>query len=132
MSMTDPIADMLTRIRNAQMASKNNVSMPHSRMKESIANVLLKEGYIQDVSSEELGSNKKSLTLTLKYYQGQPVITTIVRTSRLGLRVYSPKTRLPKVLDGLGIAVISTSKGVMNDREAREAGVGGEIICTVT
>ncbi|OQW93817.1 MAG: 30S ribosomal protein S8 [Beggiatoa sp. IS2] len=129
MSMTDPIADMLTRIRNGQAAKKQQVAMPSSKMKRAIAQVLKEEGYITDYQvSEDL---KPTLTVVLKYYQGKPVISLLQRVSCPGLRVYKPKGRLPKVNGGLGIAVVSTSKGLMTDRVARTAGHGGEILCLV-
>ncbi|MDQ2694327.1 MAG: 30S ribosomal protein S8 [Pseudomonadota bacterium] len=130
MSMTDPIADMLTRIRNAQMAAKAQVSMPASKIKLAIADVLKNEGYINDFTVVE-ADNKKELTISLKYFEDKPVIETIRRVSRPGLRVYKGKDELPKVLGGLGIAIISTSNGVMTDRAAREAGYGGEVLCIV-
>lgn len=127
--MTDPISDMLTRIRNAQGAGKVDVTMPASKMKSSIAEVLKDEGYIADhsVSSD----SKPELTVTLKYYQGTPVIEKVQRVSRPGLRIYKGKDELPKVLNGLGIAIISTSSGLMTDKQARASGFGGEVICTV-
>jgi small subunit ribosomal protein S8 len=128
--MTDPIADMLTRVRNAQAASKHNVTMPASKLKISIAKVLQDEGYISDYSTD--GAAKPSLTITLKYYDGRPVIEDIKRVSRPGLRIYKNKNELPRILNGLGIAIVSTSAGVMTDREARATGRGGEIICTVS
>ncbi len=131
MSMTDPIADMLTRIRNAQAANKVDVSMPSSTLKESIAAVLKGEGYINDFSTDADGE-KKSLTITLKYYQGKPVIDELKRASRPGLRVYRGKGEIPKVQAGLGIAIVSTSKGVMTDRAARSAGHGGEVLCYIS
>lgn len=127
--MTDPIADMLTRIRNAQKASKANVSMPSSKLKCAIAKVLMDEGYIADFSTD--GTVKSTLTITLKYFQGKPVIDEIKRVSRPGLRIYKSKDELPKILNGLGVAIVSTSAGVMSDREARASGRGGEILCTV-
>lgn len=130
MSMSDPIADMLTRIRNGQSADKVSVSMPSSKFKESIANVLKEEGYIQDWRTEQDGV-KKQLTIDLKYYLGKPVIDKIRKVSRPGLRIYKNAEQLPRVVGGLGIAIISTSKGVMTDRAARENGQGGEVICTV-
>ena len=130
MSMSDPIADMLTRIRNGQSADKVSVSMPSSTFKESIANVLKEEGYIQDWKTEQEGV-KKELTIDLKYYMGKPVIDKIRKVSRPGLRIYKSAEELPRVIGGMGIAIISTSKGVMTDRAARENGHGGEIICTV-
>lgn len=130
MSMQDPIADMLTRIRNAQAADKVSVAMPSSKLKAAIAEVLKDEGYITGCSVEQDGS-KATLNIDLKYYQGKPVIETIERRSRPGLRRYANKTDLPKVNGGLGVAIISTSKGVMSDRKAREMGEGGEILCYV-
>ena len=127
--MSDPIADMLTRVRNAQAASKADVTMPSSKLKLAIAKVLLDEGYIAGYSSDD--AVKPSLTVTLKYYEGRPVIDELKRVSRPGLRIYKNKDDLPKVLNGLGIAIVSTSAGVMTDREARAAGRGGEVICTV-
>jgi len=131
MSMTDPIADMLTRIRNAQATNKVDVSMPSSTLKEAIAGVLKSEGYITGFSTEE-SDNKKSLTITLKYYQGQPVIDKLKRASRPGLRIYRGKGEIPKVQAGLGVAIVSTSKGVMTDRAARTAGHGGEVLCYIS
>jgi len=130
MSMSDPIADMLTRVRNGQAASKSEVVMPSSKMKIAIAKVLKDEGYIQDYSVSD--DAKPQLTISLKYFQGEPVIDTVKRVSRPGLRIYKGKDELPNVLNGLGIVIVSTSKGVMTDREARAAGFGGEIICTVS
>jgi len=128
--MTDPIADMLTRIRNAQSAGKADVSMPSSKAKLAIAGVMKEEGYITDfgVSSDA----KPNMTVTLKYYQGNPVIDEMKRVSRPGLRIYKNKDELPKVLNGLGIAIISTSAGVMTDKKARTEGRGGEVICTIS
>ena len=128
--MTDPIADMLTRVRNAQAASKFDVTMPSSKLKLSIAKVLQDEGYIAGYSSDSAA--KPTLTVTLKYYEGRPVIDELKRVSRPGLRIYKNKNELPKILNGLGIAIVSTSAGVMTDREARDSGRGGEIICTVS
>ncbi|HHJ36104.1 MAG TPA: 30S ribosomal protein S8 [Gammaproteobacteria bacterium] len=130
MMMTDPIADMLTRVRNAQSAAKADVTMPSSKLKMAIAKVLLDEGYITGFSSDE--AVKPTLTVTLKYYEGRPVIDELKRVSRPGLRIYKNKHELPKILNGLGIAIVSTSAGVMTDREARSSGRGGEIICTVS
>jgi len=127
--MSDPIADMLTRIRNGQSASKANVAMPASKTKQSIAQVLKDEGYINDFSVSE--DAKPELTVSLKYFDGKSVIETIKRMSRPGLRVYKNKDELPNVLNGLGIVIISTSKGMMTDRAARAAGIGGELICSV-
>jgi len=129
MSMSDPIADMLTQIRNAQATKKVTVGMPSSKTKKAIAQVLKEEGYISDFSvSEEL---KPTLTIVLKYYQGKPVISELKRVSRPGLRLYKPKGDLPKVRGGLGIAIVSTSQGVMTDRAAKVKGQGGEVLCTV-
>ncbi|AAK03485.1 TPA: 30S ribosomal protein S8 [Pasteurella multocida] len=129
MSMQDPIADMLTRIRNGQAANKVAISMPSSKLKVAIANVLAEEGYIESV--KVLDGVKPELEITLKYFQGKPVVESIQRVSRPGLRIYKRKDELPKVMGGLGVAVVSTSKGVMTDRAARQAGLGGEIICYV-
>ena len=129
MSMQDPIADMLTRIRNGQAANKVAINMPSSKLKVAIANVLAAEGYIESV--KVLEGTKPELEITLKYFQGKPVVESIQRVSRPGLRIYKRKDELPKVMGGLGIAVVSTSKGVMTDRAARQAGLGGEIICYV-
>jgi len=128
--MTDPIADMLTRIRNGQSAGKADVTMPSSKAKLAIAGVMKEEGYITDfaVSSDA----KPNMTVTLKYYQGSPVIDEMKRVSRPGLRIYKNKDELPKVLNGLGIAIISTSAGVMTDKKARSEGRGGEVICTIS
>jgi len=131
MSMSDPIADMLTRIRNGHMANKARVSMPSSKKKTAIAAVLQDEGYIGDYNVED-NDGKPVLTVELKYFQGQPVIEDIQRVSRPGLRIYRGSGELPTVLNGLGVAVISTSKGVMSDREARSQGHGGEVLCTVS
>ena len=131
MSMTDPIADMLTRIRNGQKARMVSVSMPASKAKEAIANVLKDEGYINDYATEGEGAGK-TLSVELKYFEGVPVIERIQRASRPGLRVYRGKEGLPKVLGGLGVAIVSTSAGVMSDRQAREQGIGGEVLCIVS
>lgn len=130
MSMQDPLADMLTRIRNAQMAGKPNVSMPSSKLKIAVAEVLEQEGY---VAGHRVDGNdgKPFLVIDLKYFQGKPVIAELARVSSPGLRSYSGKGELPKVRSGLGVAIISTSKGVMTDRAARQAGIGGEVLCTV-
>ncbi|GAB6139397.1 30S ribosomal protein S8 [Methylosoma difficile] len=130
MSMTDPVADMLTRIRNGQSAGKKTVKQPSSKLKVSIAKVLKEEGYIKDFSVETIGSHSE-MTIELKYHKGLPVIESIDRVSRPGLRIYKSKDELPKVLGGLGIAIVSTSNGVMTDRAARAIGHGGEVICTV-
>ena len=130
MSMTDPIADMLTRVRNGLSANKAEVLMPASKVKKSIAQVLKDEGYITDFSVQDI-DGKATLKIALKYYQGKPVIDMIKRASRPGLRVYKGKDELPTVMGGLGIAIVSTSAGVMTDRAARKAGHGGEVLCTV-
>lgn len=129
--MTDPIADLLTRIRNAQKAEKMSVQMPGSRTKSSIANVLKSEGYIANFTEKEV-EGKPVLSVELKYYDGEPVITTLKRISKPGLRQYKGKDSLPSVAGGLGVAIISTSKGIMSDREARAAGIGGEVLCVVS
>jgi small subunit ribosomal protein S8 len=129
--MQDTVADMLTRVRNAQMAKKPNVSMPQSKLKHSIANVLHAEGYIDAIEVIE-NDGKPTLTLTLKYFEGKPVIEMVKRVSRPGLRQYRGKNDLPRVKQGLGIAIVSTSQGVMTDRAARAAGVGGEVIAIVS
>ncbi len=128
--MSDPIGDMLTRIRNAQLARKKSVSMPSSRIKLAITNVLKDEGYIENfyIKSDK---NKSCLQLFLKYYSGVPVIESIRRISKPGLRIYKSSDNLPNIMNGLGIAIISTSKGVMTDRQARQARVGGELLCVV-
>ena len=131
MSMTDPIADMLTRIRNGQTARKVAVSMPASKSKEAVAKVLEDEGYITGFAVDGEGAAKE-LTIELKYFEGTPVIEKIQRASRPGLRVYKGKDELPRVLGGLGVAIVSTSAGVMSDRQAREKGIGGEVICVVS
>jgi len=128
--MTDPIADMLTRIRNAQSSEKKSVAMPASKLKSAIAQVLKDEGYIEDFAVRE-GEGKPQLEIGLKYYAGKPVIERIERVSRPGLRIYRPKDDLPKVMNGLGVAIVSTSRGVMTDRKARGMGVGGEVLCIV-
>lgn len=129
MSMQDPIADMLTRIRNGQAANKVSVKMPSAKLKIAIAKLLKDEGFITDYAVT--GEVKSELEITLKYFQGQPVVETIQRVSRPGLRIYKGKNELPKVMGGLGVAVVSTSKGLMTDRAARQAGMGGEVICYV-
>ncbi len=131
MSMTDPIADMLTRVRNGQKARKVNVSMPFSTVKTAVAKVLKDEGYITSYSESGDGASK-TLEVELKYYEGTPVIEKVQRVSRPGLRVYRGKEDLPKVLGGLGVAIVSTSAGVMSDRQARAQGIGGEVICIVS
>jgi small subunit ribosomal protein S8 len=131
MSMTDPIADFLTRIRNGQLAGKAEVAAPASRMKLALAKVLKEEGYIEDFAIAEQ-AEKPTVTVRLKYYQGRPVIERLERVSRPGLRVYKAKDDLPKILGGMGVAIISTSRGLMTDREARAAGHGGEVLCIVS
>ena len=130
MSMSDPIADMLTRIRNAQLAEKTSVAVPSSKLKVSIAKVLKDEGYIEDFAVRD-DSGKTSLEIGLKYYAGRPVIERIERVSRPGLRIYKPAKDIPQVMNGLGVAIVSTSRGVMTDRKARADGVGGEVLCIV-
>lgn len=130
MSMQDPLSDMLTRIRNAQMAGKTRVEMPGSKLKVAVSQVLKDEGYIESFAATEDGG-KPRLAIDLKYFKGKPVIAEIDRSSRPGLRHYRGKDELPSVRAGLGVAIISTSKGVMTDRAARAAGVGGEVLCTV-
>lgn len=130
MSMSDPISDLLTRIRNAQQAGKIEVSAPASKLKAAIAEVMKKEGYIEDYGVAER-DGKPQLSIRLKYYQGQPVISMMKRVSRPGLRQFRRKDELPKVMGGLGVAIVSTSKGIMSDREARAAGHGGEVICLI-
>ncbi|HUO81668.1 MAG TPA: 30S ribosomal protein S8 [Gammaproteobacteria bacterium] len=131
MSMTDPIADMLTRIRNGQKAEKTEVRIPASKVKRALAEVLRDEGYIEDFAVETDGA-QEILAVQLKYYEGRPVIERIERVSRPGLRIYKRNNELPKVLGGLGIAVVSTSRGVMSDRQARAEALGGEILCVVS
>jgi len=130
MSMSDPIADMLTRIRNAQMVGHTEVSMPTSRLKTSIAQVLKDEGYIEDFRVQGEGTGKE-LRIGLKYYAGRPVIERLERVSKPGLRVYKGRDDIPRIMNGLGVAIVSTSRGVMTDRKARADGVGGEILCIV-
>ena len=132
MSMQDPISDMLTRIRNAQAAEHDNVSMPASRIKEAIARVLKSEGYIEGYEVTGEPGPERALTIELKYEQGVPVIRRLERASRPGLRVYRRADDLPRVMGGLGVAVISTSRGVMSDRESRASGQGGEVLCIVS
>ncbi len=129
MSMQDTLADMFTRIRNGQQAGKKTVTMPASKMKKAVADVLIEEGYLE--TAEESSEQKPELTLGLRYFEGKPVIESIQRVSRPGLRRYRGSDKLPKVANGLGVAIVSTSKGVMTDRSARQAGIGGEIICEV-
>lgn len=131
MSMTDPVSDMLTRIRNGQKARKVSVSMPASTVKVAVASVLKDEGYITDFASSGEGV-MKTLSVELKYFEGAPVIEKVQRVSKPGLRIYRGKDDLPKVLGGLGIAIVSTSAGVMSDRQARKQGIGGEVICVVS
>jgi small subunit ribosomal protein S8 len=131
MSMTDPIADMLTRIRNAQMAGKTNVLVPSSKLKLAIAQVLKDEGYVDAFALRE-GEGRPQIDIGLKYYAGQPVIEKIERVSRPGLRIYKGVQDIPKIQNGLGVAIVSTSKGVMTDRKARATGIGGEVLCIVT
>ncbi|NNF60952.1 MAG: 30S ribosomal protein S8 [Gammaproteobacteria bacterium] len=129
--MTDPIADMLTRIRNAQLSGKVEVSMPGTRMKSSIAKVLRDEGYIDDFQTGN-EDGKPVLSIRLRYHRGEPVIADLRRVSRPGLRIYRGKDDLPKVMGGLGVAIVSTSRGVMTDRQARSEGQGGEVLCVVS
>lgn len=129
MSMQDPLADMLTRVRNGQMAGKASVQMPSSKVKISVAKVLVEEGYVAGYQVD--GDVIPTLTIDLKYFEGRPVIAEITRISRPGLRAYKSKDALPSVRAGLGVAIVSTSKGVMTDRAARQAGIGGEVLCTV-
>lgn len=130
MSMSDPIADLLTRIRNAQMVNKTTVSVPSSKLKLAILQVLKDEGYIDGFQVERDG-NKADIRVDLKYYAGRPVIERIERVSKPGLRVYKPSKAIPHVMNGLGVAIVTTPKGVMTDRKARAAGVGGEVLCFV-
>ena len=132
MSMSDPIADMLTRIRNGQTVGHESVTMPSSRVKEAIAKVLVEEGYLDSAETEEKDGNKRDLTVKLRYFEGRPVIEELRRVSRPGLRVFKGKDELPNVLGGLGVAIVSTSAGVMTGKAARSKGVGGEIICVVS
>ena len=131
MSMTDPIADFLTRIRNGQSSGKPEVNVPASKVKLALAKVLKDEGYIEGFTATEL-DGKPTIVVTLKYYQGRPVIDRLERVSKPGLRVYKGKDELPSILGGLGVAIVSTSKGVMTDRQARAAGHGGEVLCIVS
>ena len=131
MSMSDPISDMLTRIRNAQLAEKTSVAMPSSKLKVAIAEVLKDEGYVDGFSVTQGESGKSTLEIGLKYYGGRPVIENVQRVSRPGLRVYKGAESIPKVMNGLGIAIVSTSKGLMTDRKARANGIGGEVLCVV-
>jgi small subunit ribosomal protein S8 len=130
MSMSDPISDMLTRIRNAQATEKASVAVPASKVKHAIAQVLKDEGYIEDFAVRDM-DGKPVIEIGLKYYGGKPVIEKIERISRPGLRIYKGRDDIPRVMNGLGVAIVSTSRGVMTDRKAREAGVGGEVLCIV-
>jgi small subunit ribosomal protein S8 len=130
MSMSDPIADMLVRIRNAQLVGHTEVAMPASKLKSAIAQVLKDEGYIEDFALRDEGV-KKHLRIGLKYYAGRPVIERLERVSKPGLRVYRGRDDIPRIMNGLGVAILSTSRGVMTDRKARADGVGGEILCIV-
>jgi small subunit ribosomal protein S8 len=130
--MQDPIADMLTRIRNGQVANSVEVSIPHSKLKTEIAKVMKEEGYIDDYKVVDQDNNKKSLVVALRYFQGQPVIDYIQRVSRPGLRIFKAKDELPKVNGGLGVAIVSTSQGIMTDRTARAKGQGGEVVCVIS
>jgi small subunit ribosomal protein S8 len=131
MSMTDPIADFLTRIRNGQSSGKPEINLPASKVKLAIAKVLKEEGYIEDFSAKT-EDGKSTMAVQLKYFQGRPVIDRLERVSRPGLRVYKGKDELPSILGGLGVAIVSTSQGVMTDRQARASGHGGEVICIVS
>ena len=131
MSMTDPIADMLVRIKNAAAVRKQTVKMPSSKIKVAIAGVLKEEGYILDFRTSEAGPGKTELEVVLKYYEGRPVIERLERFSRSGRRQYRGKSDLPKVLNGLGVAIISTSQGLLTDRKANQKGVGGEVLAYV-
>ena len=130
MSMTDPIADLLTRIRNGQAANKAQIVMPASKAKKAVLSVLKDEGYM-NVFAEQSVESKPTMVVTLKSYEGKPIIESLNRVSRPGLRIYKGKDELPKVLGGLGVVIVSTSKGVMSDRQARALGEGGEVLCTV-
>jgi small subunit ribosomal protein S8 len=130
MSMSDPIADMLTRIRNAQATEKASVFVPSSKVKQAIAQVLKDEGYIDGYAVRD-NEGKPVIEIALKYYAGKPVIEKLERISRPGLRIYKGRDDIPRVMNGLGVAIVSTSKGVMTDRRARETGVGGEVLCVV-
>ncbi len=131
MSMQDTVADMLTRIRNAQMANKVSVAMPSSKLRKSIADLLVSEGYLQSAEVQAEDNGKATLSIELKYYQGRPVIETIQRYSRPGLRQFRGKDAIPSVKQGMGVAIVSTSQGIMSDRAARAAGIGGEIVAFV-
>jgi len=130
MSMSDPIADMLTRIRNAQATEKTTVVVPASKVKRAIAQVLKDEGYIEDFAQRDV-DGKAVIEIGLKYYAGKPVIEKLERVSRPGLRIYKGREDIPRVMNGLGVAIVSTSRGVMTDRRARETGIGGEVLCIV-
>jgi small subunit ribosomal protein S8 len=129
--MSDPIADMLTRIRNAQLAEKISVRMPLSKVKKAIAQVLIDEGYVDGMNIVDEAGKKPELELSLKYYSGRPVIEKIERVSRPGLRIYKGAQDIPRVMNGLGVAIMSTPQGVMTDRKARKTGIGGEVLCIV-
>ena len=131
MSMNDPLGDMLTRIRNAQMRRKNKVKTPGSRLRANVLDVLKSEGFIRDYSTTDYGNGRTEFEIELKYYEGEPVIRTIERVSKPGRRVYSAVTNMPRVVNGLGITIVSTPKGVMADHSAREQNVGGEVLCRV-
>ena len=131
MSMTDPLGDMLTRIRNAQMRRKNKVKTPGSRLRANVLDVLKDEGYIRDYSTTDYGNGRTEFEIELKYFEGEPVIRTIERVSKPGRRVYSAVVNMPRVANGLGITIVSTPKGVMSDHVAREQNVGGEVLCRV-
>ncbi|OMG56474.1 30S ribosomal protein S8 [Azonexus hydrophilus] len=131
MAMSDPIADMLTRIRNAQLAEKASVSMPSSKLKVAIAAVLKDEGYVEEFAVRQADDGKATLEIALKYYAGRPVIERIERISKPGLRIYKGAEDIPRVMNGLGVAIVSTPKGVMTDRKARASRVGGEVLCIV-
>ena len=131
MSMNDPLGDMLTRIRNAQMRNKSKVSTPGSRLRATVLDVLQSEGYIRGYSSTEIGNGRTEFDIELKYYEGEPVIREVARVSKPGRRVYVSVKNLPRVNNGLGVAIVSTPKGVMADHDARDQNVGGEILCTV-
>lgn len=131
MSMQDPIADLLTRLRNGCMAKQGMVCMPSSKIKQSILEVLHREGYIDGYTVQPLENNKSEISVNLKYYKGNPVISSIKRVSRPGLRVYKTKYNLPNILGGLGISIISTTKGIVSDKEAKKLGHGGEVLCCV-
>ena len=131
MSMNDPLGDMLTRIRNAQMRRKGSVATPGSRLRARVLDVLKSEGYIRDYATTEFGNGRTEFNIDLKYYDGQPVIRSVERVSKPGRRVYASVDAMPRVADGLGVTILSTSHGVMADHEARERNVGGEVLCKV-